>query len=388
MQTLDQIQQVAREKGEALGFERKKGGLLARFPVRRFLSGAMQQSVTAESEIEKREGQIVFVDGTFMPALSHVPQPCVLLSMHEAYLTYGPLLSHRFKGALDGEKNPFIASGTSELSQGAFLYIPPREVLSEPLTVLHVITGLGPRHLNLQLFVGAEAKGQVVMRCEGGQSSWTNHVVNGSLEQGSQLDLLQMPSVNGWRSGGVRFDIKRDSNLALYNFCSGSQGSHYDARVNLLEESCSASFYGLSTLHDRLESHTRCEMRHMAPHCVSNQHIKSICRDQSVFSFDGSIYVDSKAQKTDAYQMNNNLLLSESAVAFSKPGLEIFADDVKASHGSTTGQLREDELFYLMTRGLSRTQAMELLVNAFAAEIIDRVAIEGVKSELGKAMLK
>ncbi|MBP9841882.1 MAG: SufD family Fe-S cluster assembly protein, partial [Simkaniaceae bacterium] len=121
------------------------------------------------------------------------------------------------------------------------------------------------------------------------------------------------------------------------------------------------------------EAHTCVLVEHAAPHCYSNQHFKSLVRSYGKASFYGTIYVHPEAQKTDAYQLSNALLLDEKAVAFSEPNLRIFADDVKATHGATVGQLDQEQLFYLRARGLPLKEAKELLVQGFASEILGEI---------------
>ncbi len=123
---------------------------------------------------------------------------------------------------------------------------------------------------------------------------------------------------------------------------------------------------------------------HKAEECTSRQLVKTLLDDQSIASFEGKILVDSIAQQTNAYQLNHNCLLSDDASAYSKPNLEIFADDVKASHGSTTGQIDKDQLFYLRSRGLEEKLAKKLLLKAFCTEVLDEISHEAMKEKIFK----
>jgi Fe-S cluster assembly protein SufD len=151
--------------------------------------------------------------------------------------------------------------------------------------------------------------------------------------------------------------------------------TRHDYRVAMSGENSEALLHGLLTLKDRREAHNNILIDHQAPHCRSNQLFKGVLSDVSRSSFEGKILVRQEAQKTEAFQLNNNLLLSERANADSKPNLEIFADDVKASHGATIGQLNAEHLFYLKTRGLRDIEAKKLLVNGFCREILDLIPI-------------
>jgi Fe-S cluster assembly protein SufD len=138
-------------------------------------------------------------------------------------------------------------------------------------------------------------------------------------------------------------------------------------------EHATAKLQGVTLVKDQRQTHTHVFMGHEAPHTHSSQLFKTILNGSAKSSFEGKIFVCKEAQKTEAYQSNHNLLLGQSALAYSKPNLEIFADDVKASHGATISKLKESEMFYLKTRGLSQEMAKKLLLFAFSQEIISQV---------------
>lgn len=154
---------------------------------------------------------------------------------------------------------------------------------------------------------------------------------------------------------------------------AGGRVSRINAYVYLKEKESKTQLKGLLNLSGKASSHCHLTVEHQAPDTSSLQHFKGILNDFSRSSFEGKIKVNSEAQRTRAYQLNNNLLLGSGAIANSKPNLEIFADDVKASHGATVSQLSEDQLFYLETRGLSPIEAKERLLNAYAQEIIQEI---------------
>lgn len=135
-------------------------------------------------------------------------------------------------------------------------------------------------------------------------------------------------------------------------------------------------------LADKREAHTHIFMEHQAPHCRSFQLFKSVLNDFSRSSFEGKIMVRQAAQKTEAFQLNNNLLLSDHAHADSKPNLEIFADDVKASHGATVGQLDIDQLFYMKTRGFSDQAAKNLLIFGFCEQVVEMITLPSLREEI------
>ena len=161
-------------------------------------------------------------------------------------------------------------------------------------------------------------------------------------------------------------------------FRSGDGGSdllRQEFTVDLLEPYATSFLKGLSILEKKKQSHHYVTMRHKAPNCESYQHFKGVLFDQAKLSFEGKIWVDQLAQKTQAYQRSNHLLLGKKAAAYSKPNLEIFADDVKASHGATIAQLQEEELFYLKARGLDLVTAKKLLLKGFAKELLYQLSL-------------
>jgi Fe-S cluster assembly protein SufD len=157
-----------------------------------------------------------------------------------------------------------------------------------------------------------------------------------------------------------------------------------DYRVVIGGENAEASLNGVWMLGDRNESHMHVIVDHQAPHCRSMQLFKGVLNGNSHSSFEGKILVRQAAQKTEAFQLNNNLLLSDRAHADSKPNLEIFADDVKASHGATVGQLDKEQIFYMKTRGFHEADAKNLLVYGFCEEVIDMIPIPSVHQAMKK----
>ena len=170
--------------------------------------------------------------------------------------------------------------------------------------------------------------------------------------------------------------LKRNSIFHAVNYTEGSFTVRNDYRVALTGERGEASLNGVWMLDEKHEARVHVLMDDQAPSCQSNQLFKGVLTDFARLpSFEGKIYVRREAQKTMAYQLNRNLLLSDRANADSKPNLEIFADDVKASHGATVGQLDEEQMFYLRTRGYSQEEARNILVYAYTKEVLDLVRI-------------
>jgi len=185
----------------------------------------------------------------------------------------------------------------------------------------------------------------------------------------------------GWDFLSFHGDLKAKSQLQFFSFGKGAKVQRRDLTVALQGEEAVAKLYGLSLLDEKREGHVHIRIDHEAPNARSHQFFKHVVRGQARSSFEGKIFVEQEAQKTEAYQLNNNLVLSEKAAAFSKPNLEIFADDVKASHGATVAKPREDELFYLSSRGLSKQDATRHLVKGFCKELLEQVPLMASRLE-------
>lgn len=334
---------------------------------------------------------IVFVNGRFQKELSSIDDAGdrpVLSSLEEATRTYGGFINHRWKKSLKEETDPFAILNAAFGSDGAFLYLPPKTLITKPIQVLFLNETGAPALFQprMHLFAGNQSEVSLISTSVINSEGHLNNVCwDFSVEESSQVTLYQMnygyPSTH-WHLETVRAQIKRDSRFNTVNITDGSETVRNDYKVALLGENGEVNLSGLWMLRDKREAHTNILIDHQAPHCRSNQLFKGILDDRGRSSFEGKIYVHQAAQKTDAFQLNNNLLLSEGASADSKPNLEIFADDVKASHGSTVGQLDKEHLFYLKTRGYSHSEAQKILVRGYYQEILDQISIPELREKV------
>jgi Fe-S cluster assembly protein SufD len=206
-------------------------------------------------------------------------------------------------------------------------------------------------------------------------------VTNINVEAGSTVNYVKLDYGVGQKSiAFTSADVYKNATFNAFSACLSGGFIRNDLQVRLLEPSADALLYGVSVLDDEDLADNHTVVDHVAPHCTSRELYKGLYAGKSVGVFNGKIYVRPDAQKTLAYQSNHALLLSESAQINTKPQLEILADDVKCSHGATTGQLNEDALFYLQARGIPLREARQLLTNAFISEVVDRFPTDVVKS--------
>lgn len=334
---------------------------------------------------ECRNSFLVFVNGLFKPHLSRteaLPSKVALLSLSDAARTYSAFIQNQWARSLKEECDPFAALNAALHPSGAFIYLPPKTVVAAPVQILNVVVSDQPRLLmpRLHVFVGKESQGdfystQVLLSAP---ECVVNQVVDFAIEEEAHVRFIQTAQLvqeNVWHLEAVRAHLKRNSTLNTICMTEGSATVRNDYHVMLMGENSEASLKGIWMLSDKREAHTHVLMDHQAPNCRSLQLFKGALTDFSRSSFEGKILVRQLAQKTQAFQSNHNLLLSDRAHADSKPNLEIFADDVKASHGATVGQLDKEQLFYLKSRGFSEPQAKELLVYGFCKEVLDAIPL-------------
>ncbi len=350
---------------------------------------------------ECQESVLVFVNGSFYPELSRrtaIADRVVILPLEAATKTYHTFLNNQQIKFLKEEQDPFVALNAALYQQGLFLYLPPKTIVKSPIQLLYLTVNLNESisepilvHPRLQLFAGAESESTFYVRhvALSGTHFFVNAVSDLVIEEAARLSYTQLaceePAAS-WHFEALRASLKRDSKLTTLCVTAGSQAVRYDYRVALMGENAEADLNGLWLLKEQREAHVHVLMDHQAPHCRSMQFYKGIANDQGRASFEGKILVRQLAQKTEAFQLNNNLLLKDSAKVDSKPNLEIFADDVKASHGATIGQLDAEQIFYLKTRGLSLREAQRFLITGFAKEILDKVTLPSLIQEMNRQL--
>lgn len=332
---------------------------------------------------ECKHSHLIFVDGHFSPALSDVsalPPQLVVLPLEQAFSSHASFLQNQLMRSLKDEKDPFALLNISLHGKGVFFYLPPKIEASVPVQCLHVVTGSNPRFVasRLNIVLGAQSKMRWIASYHSLHSD-VSHLMTPateiSLDEGASLNWLNvldaMPA--GWHLESVRAVLKKNARLDAFSVTTGAKANRQSYRVELKGENSEANLNGLWMLSKNRTAHTHAIVEHEAPHTRSMQLFKGVLNDVSQSSFEGKILVRPEAQKTEAYQLNNNLILSQGALAYSKPNLEVFADDVKASHGATVSQLDDEQLFYLSTRGIGEIEARKLLIGGFCREMIERI---------------
>lgn len=346
---------------------------------------------------ECRGSVLVFVNGHYMPALSQLtalPSKLIISTLDEAARTYSALLNNHWTKAMKEETDSFAAINAALQADGAFIYLSPKTVVEQPLQILHLIdTRDQPMMILPRLHVFAGAQSQMDLAISNVFLSGKNYFINSATEltldeaatvRMSQTTLYDSPDV--WHFDALRASLKKNANFKSTHVTNGGQTVRNDYRVDLLGENCEATLNGLWMLEGKREAHANVLIDHHAPNCRSMQLFKGVLNDVSRSSFEGKIYVRQAAQKTEAFQLNKNLLLGQRCHADSKPNLEIFADDVKASHGATIGQLDDEQLFYMTARGIPPRNAKGMLVHGFYQDVLEQISLPSMQNEARKKL--
>lgn len=319
--------------------------------------------------------RLAFVNGRFAPSLSRLrelPARALVASLGQALLTHPEQVVPYLEQLPGLEDNPFVARNGAFWEDGAFIYLPRGAALEQPLQLAFFTTGdevaSYPRNL---LILEDDTQAEIVLDYRGEGRYLHCPVTEIHLGAGASLGcgVFQREADHGWHLEGLRLRQARDSRFRGHIVAAGGQLTRTDGYVLLDGEGAECQLYGLTLVKERQLGDQHLWVEHARPRCVSRQLFKNVLQGQGRTVFDGMVHVHPRAQKTDAAQKNQNLLLSRQALAHSNPRLEILADDVKCSHGSTTGFLDPDALFYLRARGLGQAEAQAMLVYAFANEI-------------------
>lgn len=233
------------------------------------------------------------------------------------------------------------------------------------------------------------SKATIIENYESSAANFTNTAIQVFVAENANLThyRVQKESAEAFHIGTTEVTLKRGSVYNSTNINLGARLSRHDIHLKFTEEGGEAFVDGLYMLGGEQHHDTHSEIDHALPNCVSHQTYKGVLNDKSRGVFNGKVFVRENASGTDAQQSNKNLLLSNDARVDTKPQLEIFNDDVKCSHGATVGQLEDEELFYLLSRGLNESLAKNLLTYGFAEEIVNKIEIETIKKELDEAVL-
>lgn len=336
--------------------------------------------------------RLVFVNGILAPNFSMSPDAsggvCVE-SLADAARNREESVKPLLGTAVDLDRHPFSALNTAFLGRGAYVRIPAGHAERTPIHLVFVSSGRDvptvafPRVL-IHLEDGAEAKVVEEYSGTGGESSFTCGVTELFLGKNASVEhtRIQNEPENGFHIGSVSARLQRDSRFTSHVVSLGGRLARVDLDVVLEGEGSEINLNGLYFLSGKQHMDHHTHVDHAAPHTASRELYEGILDGKSTAVFNGRVIIRSGAQKVDAAQTNNNLILSDDARVNTNPELKIFADDVKAQHGATVGQLEDDHMFYLRSRGIGEKEARRLLISAIAGKMIDRISVESLREGL------
>lgn len=330
---------------------------------------------------------LIFVNSNLQTDVNTIefPDDVVIKNLSEILDNNSNEIASGFGKILEYSNHPFAAQNTSEMKNGFYIHIPNNIEIEKPMQVLWVITEDQPIQSFPRVFIhcGKSTRISVVEQFVTLSSvpAFTNAVTEIQMDTHAQVDYIRIQNEGEsvFHISGLGVHQEANSRFTGNTITFGGNLTRNDVDIHLNGIHAECSLNGLYTMHtnEQVDNHTK--IYHNAPHTSSRENYNGIATDHAQGVFDGKIIVKKEAVKTDSIQTNRNILLSDKAGVNSNPCLEIYTDDVKCKHGSTTGQLDEDAIFYLQTRGIDPMTAQSLLLTGFAGEILDEIKQETVK---------
>lgn len=404
---LNELRGEAIKNFEISGFPSKKNEAWKYTSLKGLLNRDYSLFPESEQSIEYKDVQpyfiheidsykIVFIDGKYASHLSQTTHDEIDVCLMSAALTqskYQPVIENYFNkiASTDG----LNALNTAFCSEGAYIHIKKNKVSKRPIQIIHLSTGkelallLQPRNL---IVVDENAHVQVIERHQSltENPTLTNSVTEIFAAKRAYIDYYKIQNDKAEASliDNTFIDQQQESNVAVHTFSLGGKLTRNNLNFYQNGQHIDSTLKGVTIIGQKQHVDHNTLVHHIAPNCESHQDYKGIFSESAIGVFNGKVVVEKEAQKTNAFQANNNLLVNDKATINTKPQLEIFADDVKCSHGCTIGQLDENAMFYLQTRGIPLKEAKALLMYAFANNVLDSVKIPQLKKRINKLIAK
>ena len=346
--------------------------------------------------VESRHSQMVFINGIYskeLSDLSGLPESAVVTSLAGMTEEQALVASRHLAAYAKYQDDAFTALNTAHIGDGALVYIPGGKIVETPVHVLFISTSeeASATHPRVLIIAGKGAMATIIESYVSTEDNvyLTNAVTEVFAAEESAIThyRLQEESEKAFHVATTQVHQERESNYVSYAFSLGAEIARHTLNVVLTDEHTDTTIDGLYVVTGKQHVDNHTTMDHSRPNCTSHQLYKGILDGKSRAVFNGKVLVREGALLTDAHQLNKNLLLSKDSSVDTKPQLEIFADDVKCSHGATVGQLEDDELFYLASRGIAPEQARALLTFGFAEDVISKIKLKSVRKQLDKTVL-
>ena len=341
--------------------------------------------------------KVIFIDGVYSPFLSNTTHDGLDVCLMSAALSkpkYRSLINTYFNKIAPSDES-LTALNTSYAKEGAFVYIPKKTVAEKPIEIIHFSSGdqdslwLQPRNL---IVIDKNSQVQIIERHQSlkDHAVVTNSVTEIYVHEEAFVDYykLQNDLITASLIDNTFIQQEKNSHASVHTFSLGGKLIRNNLKYLHKGKHILSTLKGLTILQGKQHVDHSTMVHHSQPNCESHQDYKGIFSERSEGVFNGQILVDKIAQKTNAFQQNNNVLLDDKATINSKPQLEIFADDVKCSHGCTIGQMDEEALFYMRTRGIPKKEARALMTYAFANNVLESVQLPSLKKRINGQIAK
>ena len=336
--------------------------------------------------------KVIFIDGKYSSFLSETTHDTIDVCLMSAALTkpkYKVVIENYFNKI--AKQDNLTSLNTAFAKEGAYIYIPKNVEVQKPIQIINLTTGaeiatmMQPRNL---IVVEENAHVQIIERHQSLNSNavLSNVVTEVFVGRNATFDYykIQNDNLNASLVDNNYIEQKTNSEVAVHTFSFGGNITRNNLNFYQRGEHINSILKGITIIEEKQHVDHHTLVHHIEPNCESHQDYKGIYDERSTGVFNGKVIVEKEAQKTNAYQQNNNVLVSDKATVNAKPQLEIFADDVKCSHGCTIGQLDDDALFYMQQRGIPKKEGKALLMYAFANTVLDSVKIPEVKKRITK----
>ncbi len=323
-----------------------------------------------------------------------LPQGVILDSL-ENMAKSNPELIHKYYAKIaDTETDAMVALNTAFAKDGYFLYVPKNVIFEYPIQIINLLkseTNTLSTQRNL-IVIEPGANAQLIL-CDHTLNSnqyLSNSVTEVFVEENANLDYYTIQNQHNKSASinSVFIHQEKNSNVTTHTVSLHGGFIRNNLKITIAGENAEANMFGMAFLDKDQHIDNATQVIHAKPHCQSNQIYKYVLDNKSTGAFSGRIHVERDAQKTNAFQRNNNLLLTDTALMQTKPQLIIDADDVKCSHGATVGQIDEDALFYLRSRGIDEDKARMMMMNAFAHEVVQQIKVEALRERIDELIEK
>jgi Fe-S cluster assembly protein SufD len=335
----------------------------------------------------------IFIEGS--SNLQNLPKGLTICSLVDAEKSNSPVFEKHYAQYADVKADPFIALNTAMTKDGVFIHVAKNAIIEKPIHIIHISTAsentiIHPRNL---IVVDENSQAKIIESFETVDTSAktvSNALTEIVIDKHAIVDhyKIQDEKELGYLVNTTQVIQQKQSVFSTHTFTLSGSLVRNNLTLVLDDEHIESHLNGLylTTGNQVVDNHTVVD--HRKPNCNSNELYKGIIEGKSTATFNGKIFVRKDAQKTNAFQSNKNILLSQAGTINTKPQLEIYADDVKCSHGSTTGKLDQEEIFYLRARGIGVINAKKLLMHAFASEVVNTIKISALREYVEEKIAK